>query len=83
MQETVLEQIIDLENAFKNGGIYFMEYLSKKRLLRIKIDYEVELRLDQAMSLLVRNKISKEQYNTYKSNLENSKQYYKKRLANT
>lgn len=82
MNKTVLEQIIDLENAFNNGGIYFMEFFSRKRLLRTMIDYEVELRLDNAMSLLVRKQISKEQYNTYKSKLENTKEYYKRRLAN-
>lgn len=75
----VLQEILELNEAF-NTGIYFAEYYCKKRLLSAKIDYEVELRIDKATSLVVRDYITKEEFNRYKDCLERTKSYYKQLL---
>ena len=51
MNQTVLEEIIELKQSFERGGIYFFEYFSKKRLLKARLEYEIELRLHTAMML--------------------------------
>ena len=80
MNKTILEEILDLKKSFETG-MYFYEYMSRKRLLRVKIDYEVEARLDKAIQLLVREVISKDEYNDYKQKIEQSRQKYKQLLS--
>lgn len=80
MNKTILEEILELKKSFETG-IYFYEYMSKKKLLRVKIDYAVEVRLDKATQLLVREIISKEEYNDYKQRIEQTRQKYKQLLS--
>lgn len=77
--KTVLQEILELNEAF-NTGIYFVEYYSKKRLLKLKIDYEIEVRMDKATLLVVRGYITKDEFNMYRECLENTRIKYKKLL---
>ncbi len=79
MSNSVLEEIVGLKHAFETG-IYFNEFLSKKRLLKYRIDYEVEARLHDATCLLVRDKITRDEYNKFKNKLDNTKVAYCKLL---
>ena len=81
MSHTVFEEIIELKQAFEKGGIYFFEYFSKKRLLKARLEYEIELRLHTAMMLLTRQEISRSEYDDYKSKIENTRKKYIKLLA--
>lgn len=81
MNQTVLEEIMELKQSFEKGGIYLFEYFSKKRLLKARLEYEIELRLYTAMRLLTRQEISKNEYDSYKSKIENTRNAYLKLLA--
>ena len=81
MNQTVLEEIIELKQSFEEGGIYLFEYFSKKRLLKARLEYEIELRLHTVMMLLIRQKISKSEYDDYKSKIENTRNAYIRLLA--
>ena len=81
MNQTVLEEIIELKQSFEKGGIYLFEYFSKKRLLKARLEYEIEQRLYTAMMLLIKQKISKSEYDDYKSKIENTRKSYIKLLA--
>lgn len=81
MSHTVFEEIMELKQSFEKGGIYLFEYFSKKRLLKARLEYEIELRLHTAMMLLIRQKISKSEYDNYKVKIENTRNAYIKLLA--
>lgn len=81
MSHTVFEEIMELKQSFEKGGIYLFEYFSKKRLLKARLEYEIELRLHTAMMLLIRQKISKSEYDNYKAKIENTRNAYIKLLA--
>ena len=81
MSHTVFEEIIELKQSFEEGGIYLFEYFSKKRLLKARLEYEIELRLHTAMMLLIRQKISKSEYDDYKSKIEHTRIKYIKLLV--
>lgn len=81
MGHTVFEEIIELKQSFEKGGIYLFEYFSKKRLLKARLEYEIEQRLYTAMMLLIKQKISKSEYDDYKSKIENTRKLYIKLLA--
>lgn len=81
MGRTVFEEIIELKQSFEKGGIYLFEYFSKKRLLKARLEYEIEQRLYTAMMLLIKQKISKSEYDDYKSKIENTRKLYIKLLA--
>ena len=81
MSHTVFEEIIELKQSFEEGGIYLFEYFSKKRLLKARLEYEIELRLHTATMLLIRQKISKSEYDDYKSKIEHTRKKYIKLLV--
>ena len=81
MSHTVFEEIMELKQSFEKGGIYLFEYFSKKRLLKARLEYEIKPRLHTAMMLLIKQKISKSEYDDYKSKIENSRKLYIKLLA--
>lgn len=78
-KKTVLQEILELNNAF-NTGIYFVEYLSRKKLLKVKIDYEIERRYDYATSLILKGAMTREDYNRYRNKLERTRKRYKQLL---
>lgn len=81
MKDTkILEDIETIEHKFKTG-IYFYEYLSLKRLTKSKIEFKAEEKLHQATCLLVRGKITRDEYNNFKHRLDKTKTYYYKLLS--
>lgn len=78
MNKTVLEEIIELRQTFENEGIYFLEYFSRKRLLKAKLEYVVESKINEIIKLLVKQKITKGEYEKCKRKIEDSKKVYKK-----
>lgn len=80
MSKTILEEIIELRNLL-GTEIYLYEYICKKKLLKARIDYEVELRLYNAMLLHLREKITKSQYDDYKQKIIRTKEKYKELLS--
>jgi len=81
MNKTVLEEIIELRQTFENEGIYFLEYFSRKRLLKAKLEYVVESKINEIIKLLVKQKITKSEYDDYKSKIENTRKLYIQLLA--
>ena len=77
---TVLEDIKTINSKFKSG-IYFYEYLSLKKLTKSKLEYKAEEKLHQAMCLLVRGKITRDEYNNLKNKVDKTKKYYYKLLT--
>lgn len=81
MQGTMYQEIKSFYDQVRNEGIYWPDYLQKKKYFKNKIDDKADNLLILNKYLWLNKKITKKQYTMMKTKIEYSRSYYKRLLS--
>lgn len=81
MQGPMFEEIKAFYHKIRNEGISWREYIANKKYLRNKIDDIAEDKSRLNKLLWSQNRITEQQYQAMKINIENSRIYYRRLVS--